>query len=131
MSHRSVVSNVGAVAALAMAALLSGGTAAAQTDPSDLMTSWGKPNLQGVWDFRTITPMQRPDDLAEKEFLTAEEAAERDRAAVEREVRLFNRPAQRTVGEPVWTAERKGRRARTTTSGWTEAPTRSTRYGRR
>ena len=98
MSHRSVVSNVGAVAVLAMAALLSGGTAAAQTDPSDLMTSWGKPNLQGVWDFRTITPMQRPDDLAEKEFLTAEEAAERDRAAVEREVRLFNRPAQRTVG---------------------------------
>ena len=97
MSHRSVVSKVGAVAVLAMAALLSGGIAAAQTDTSVLMTPWGKPDLQGVWDFRTITPMQRPDDLADKEFLTAEEAAERDRAAVDREIRLFNRPPQRTV----------------------------------
>ena len=95
--HRIVVRNVGAVAVLVMAALLSGGTTAAQTDTSDLMTPWGTPDLQGVWDFRTITPMQRPDDLADREFLTAEEAAERDRAAVEREVRLFNQPAQRTV----------------------------------
>ena len=39
-------------------------------------TAWGQPDLQGVWDFRTITPMQRPADLAEKEFLTDEEAAE-------------------------------------------------------
>ena len=35
MNHRSVVSYVGAVAVLAMAALLSGGTAAAQTGTSD------------------------------------------------------------------------------------------------
>ena len=39
-------------------------------------TAWGHPDLQGVWDFRTITPMERPEDLADKEFLTAEEAAE-------------------------------------------------------
>ena len=24
--------------------------------------SSGKPDLQGVWDFRTITPMERPED---------------------------------------------------------------------
>ena len=24
-------------------------------------TTWGAPDLQGVWDFRTITPMQRPE----------------------------------------------------------------------
>ena len=37
--------------------------------------SWGDPDLQGVWDFRTITPLQRPEDLIGQEFLTEEEAA--------------------------------------------------------
>ena len=49
-------------------------TAAAQGDAP--RTAWGHPDLQGVWDFRTITPMERPEDLAGKEFLTTEEAAE-------------------------------------------------------
>ena len=31
-------------------------------------------DLQGVWDFRTITPMERPKELANKATLTAEEA---------------------------------------------------------
>ena len=39
-------------------------------------TSWGDPDLQGIWDFRTITPLERPDELAGKAVLTAEEAAE-------------------------------------------------------
>jgi len=33
----------------------------------------GRPDLQGTWDFRTITPFQRPSDLAEKELLTEQE----------------------------------------------------------
>ena len=49
-------------------------TAAAQGDVP--RTAWGHADLQGVWDFRTITPMERPEDLADREFLTAEEAAE-------------------------------------------------------
>src|SRR5262245_54347169 len=36
----------------------------------------GKPDLQGVWDFRTITPMQRPTELADKAVLTEQEARE-------------------------------------------------------
>ena len=40
-------------------------------------TPWGAPDLQGVWDFRTITPLQRPEDLGDKAFLTEEEAAQR------------------------------------------------------
>ena len=36
----------------------------------------GKPDLQGVWDFRTLTPLQRPEDQADKLVLTTEEAAE-------------------------------------------------------
>ncbi len=39
-------------------------------------TPWGDPDLQGIWDFRTITPMERPAELAGKAVLTAEEAAD-------------------------------------------------------
>ena len=38
-------------------------------------TAWGAPDLQGVWDFRTITPMERPTDLAGTEVLSDEQAA--------------------------------------------------------
>jgi hypothetical protein len=34
----------------------------------------GKPDLQGIFTFSTITPLQRPDALAGKDTLTAEEA---------------------------------------------------------
>jgi hypothetical protein len=33
----------------------------------------GKPDLQGTWDFRTITPLERPNQFAGKETLSAEE----------------------------------------------------------
>ena len=59
-------------------------------------TGWGAPDLQGVWDFRTITPLQRPEDLGDKAFLTAEEAAQREQGAVDRAARLWDREAQRT-----------------------------------
>ena len=26
-------------------------------------TPWGDPDLQGIWDYRTSTPLERPDDL--------------------------------------------------------------------
>ena len=45
-------------------------------------TPWGHPDLQGVWDQTTGTPLERPTDLADTEFLTEEEG-------VEREVRRF------------------------------------------
>ena len=39
-------------------------------------TPWGKPDLSGIWDFRTMTPLERPDELVGKEVLTDDEAAE-------------------------------------------------------
>jgi hypothetical protein len=39
-------------------------------------TASGAPDLQGVWDFRSLTPMERPGDLAENEVFTDEQAAE-------------------------------------------------------
>ena len=41
-------------------------------------TPWGDPDLQGFWTNTTTTPLQRPDDLAGRETLTAEELAVRD-----------------------------------------------------
>jgi hypothetical protein len=41
-----------------------------------MKTADGQPDIQGVWDFRTVTPLERPDDLAGKEFLTPKEADE-------------------------------------------------------
>jgi len=38
-------------------------------------TSFGQPDLQGVWSFSTLTPLERPAELAGKEFLTEKEAA--------------------------------------------------------
>ena len=57
---------------------------AGQTDQSNGMarTAWGTPNLQGVWSTGTVTPLERPDGVGE--FLTAEEIAEIERAAVVR-----------------------------------------------
>ena len=60
-------------------------------------TPWGQPDLQGVWDFRTITPMERPESLGDQEFLTDEQIADLERGVADRNARLAARPAQRTV----------------------------------
>ena len=67
--------------------------------------SSGKLDLQGVWDFRTITPMERPEDQAE-EFLSDEEAANLDQVAIERETNLATRPARRTEIDPTGNVDR-------------------------
>jgi hypothetical protein len=41
--------------------------------------------------------MQRPERLADREFLTAEEAAAADQAAYDRNTRLYEQPAERTA----------------------------------
>ena len=42
------------------------------------------PDLQGVWTSGTITPLQRPTDLADKEFFSEPDAAEYERTWLER-----------------------------------------------
>src|SRR3984957_5865526 len=39
-------------------------------------TADGQPDLQGVWTNSTLTPLERPAELAGKEFLTQQEAAD-------------------------------------------------------
>ncbi|MDA1077111.1 MAG: hypothetical protein O3A63_20550 [Proteobacteria bacterium] len=38
-------------------------------------TAWGAPDFEGNWDFRSITPFERPEYFKDKEFLTEEEVA--------------------------------------------------------
>src|SRR2546427_2493180 len=56
-----------------------GGTATAPASPR---TPWGHPDLQGIWTFKTITPLERPAKFAKQAFLTEQEAAELERIAV-------------------------------------------------
>ena len=43
----------------------------------------GHPDLQGVWNFSTLTPLERPDEFAGKPFLTEVEAAEYEKRRIE------------------------------------------------
>ncbi|MCE2539621.1 MAG: hypothetical protein J4G16_04345 [Acidobacteria bacterium] len=84
---------VAALTAMLVVPVLAAPAAAQDEAPR---TPWGAPDLQGVWDFRTITPLQRPEELGEQEFLTEEEAASLEREAVERDIRLWEAEARRT-----------------------------------
>ena len=73
MHHRALalVGVVGlACALIAVAPAVAAGQGAVPRTPD------GQPDLQGVWNFSTATPMERPEELAGKETLTPEEAAE-------------------------------------------------------
>ena len=64
--------SIGMVATLALGALLAPVLASAQSTPR---TTWGDPDLRGVWNNGTLTPFQRPEALGTQEYITEEEAA--------------------------------------------------------
>ena len=71
MRQRHVLFGV-AITALAMAPVPASGQSADSTP----RTSWGHPDLQGYWTSSTYTPLERPDSLAEQEFLSEQELSE-------------------------------------------------------
>ncbi|MCY4600630.1 MAG: hypothetical protein OXF27_12015 [Acidobacteria bacterium] len=71
------------IGALVVVALAGTAPAAAQSNGDGPRTSWGDPDLTGVWDFRTLTPIERPDGLGDKAVLTAEEAAAFEQQALQ------------------------------------------------
>jgi hypothetical protein len=60
-------------------------------------TADGHPDLQGVWDFRTVTPLERPKELGGKQVLTDQEAEEFEVQAVDR-ANVDLRPPSDIVG---------------------------------
>ena len=89
MKARHLVLLLAGILAVSLAA-----PAAAQNEAP--RTAWGAPDLQGIWDFRTITPMERPEELGDRAYLTAEEAANLEQATVDRNAQLLVAEARRT-----------------------------------
>ena len=87
MSTRVVLGLV-AVAAAAVAPIVAQGqtqTTAARANAAPAytvpMTPWGHPDVQGTWDYRSITPLERPQQFGDRAFLTDEEVKEMEARA--------------------------------------------------
>jgi hypothetical protein len=72
------------VVSTVLVALVAGPLLLAQARPAIPRSVDGHPDLQGVWNFSTITPLERPAEFAGREFLTDEEAREYESRTVER-----------------------------------------------
>ena len=75
-----MINRVLALATAAVTLSLAVGISAQQSAARDtkaaqptVRTPWGHPDLQGTWDYRTITPLERAAALGNREFYTDEE----------------------------------------------------------
>jgi len=72
------------VLALATVPVAAGQSAAAANKSSEVpRAADGHPDLSGIWDYRTITPLERPSELAGKEAITDEESADLEKKTVQ------------------------------------------------
>lgn len=86
MNGRCPVALFAVIAALLVPTGLAGQTQTAAEDrgaPS--RTSWGDPDLQGAWSFATITPLERPAELAGRDRLTDAEISALNQRALTRD----------------------------------------------
>ncbi len=73
-----------AIAVTAVGAVMSASITTTSAQTPAVKTSWGEPDLQGIWTDEFDTPLQRPAKYATQEFFTEAQRAELDqsRAAV-------------------------------------------------
>ena len=88
MKHRFLASTAALAFTLAIVSLVPA-PAAGQQSRHAPPKKWtpprtpdGQPDLQGIWTNATITPFERPKELAGKEFFTEQEAAEYEKRIV-------------------------------------------------
>lgn len=74
------------------------GSAQQNPEPAIPRLSNGLPDMQGTWDFRTITPLQRPERYGTREFLSEDEASEFE-AARQEELNRDNFTDTSTTGD--------------------------------
>ena len=60
---------------MSVAASLSAASYAADSNYTAPRNEWGQPDLRGVWNFSSNTPLERPAKYAEQEFLTDDDVA--------------------------------------------------------
>jgi hypothetical protein len=111
MSNRLLSLVVVLMAALALGAA---GPVFAQEPDADwaqTYTPWGDPDLQGVYTFSTSTPMERPEELADRENYTEAELAELEAQAAARRTIEGGPERAGNVGtyNSFWTSNEKGR----------------------
>ena len=98
MNHRAL-RLLGTVAAVIIAVTPGPSRAEAQpptaADAATPRTPWGDPDLQGIWNNGTITPLERPADRADQAFFDADELAAVEQQARER-VDRENAPSLRS-----------------------------------
>jgi hypothetical protein len=61
----------------------------------------GKPDLQGIWNFRTATPLERPREFAEQAFLSDQNVAAVEQRAANR-LRVYNPDEDPLMNTPPW-----------------------------
>lgn len=66
----------------------------AQSDQAGPRTAWGDPDLQGVWNFASNIPLNRPEELGERQLLSEEEAAARQEGILQARDNQDNSPAR-------------------------------------
>jgi hypothetical protein len=103
--RQRLLASVGILALVSLPAVPAAGQTAAKGTTAPSTRNWtpprtsdGKPDLQGIWDFRTVTPMERPAEFADKAVLTAAEAAEFERRMVESRNADTNRDKETSRG---------------------------------
>lgn len=110
------------VAAMVLTVALAGATVAVGQTGSSETGQWtvprtadGHPDLQGVWANNSATPLERPETLADRAELTAEEVADLAQHARE----LFNGETDAAFGDSVFEAALAGSQGYTSSDAGT------------
>ncbi len=102
MSDRCFAALVAVAAIVLMVPVAAAGQGSAPTadDWTVPRTADGQPDLQGIWASDSATPLERPEELADKSTLTAEEVATLRARAAE----LFNGETDAAFGDSIFRA---------------------------